>query len=286
MRGVVSGLDDDAARFEPVAGRRPSALLDAHPDGRHVALQAFASPVSRAAVWDAADGRLVWAPADTVALCWTPGGREALLIRYAAARAPDHPPMIVSPLQAEYAWRLERRTWPGRRPVATCPLRLPTGWGDRVVASPAGDLAAVAWQEQDAAGVEFVALGPDGDRQVAGAGQALDTNWVAGPVFSPDGRFLLLGRGPGERWWTDGADADDAPSPDGAFHVGDVVVITVATGERRALQIRATVPAGWLPPGPEGGEAAVLGEPEFVTDTEFVVRLPTGERRRLSLPLA
>lgn len=52
--------DYDTSGFEPIAGRKPSALIDPHPDGRHVALQAQDSPLNRAGVWDAETGRLVW----------------------------------------------------------------------------------------------------------------------------------------------------------------------------------------------------------------------------------
>lgn len=195
-----------------------------------------------------------------MALCWLPSGREVLLVRFAYTRAPDHPRIIVTSLQSETRWRLERRNWPRRTLRDSCSLRLPTGWFDNVVASPRGDLAAVYWQEQDRAGFELVALGAGEVRQLPGAGYRAATNWVVGPVFSPGGEFLLLSCGPGACWWAADADDYDAPSAGGLFHMGDVVIVHTVTGTPRTIGLDAEIPAGWLPDDLDSGEAETLGK--------------------------
>jgi hypothetical protein len=276
-------LDYDTSQFDLIAGRRAGALLDAHPDGRHVALQAGDSPLNRAGVWDASTGRLVWEPEHTVAMSWLPNGREVLLVHDIYERAADHPPTIVTELQSETIWVLERRRWPERALVRSCTLSLPTGWFDDLVVSPRGDLAAVYWQEQHCAGCELVVLGRDEDRQLEGTGIEAETNWVLGPVFSPDGRYILLSCGPGLCWWADDAVLPDTPSAGGRFRVGEVLVYDAVAGDQRAISVEVDVPPGWMPDHPEGDAASTLGAPEFSTTTEFSILLPTGARRTLSL---
>jgi hypothetical protein len=272
--------DYDTSGFQPVAGAKPSALVAAHPGGRYVALHVPSSPLNRAAIWEVATGRLVWAPEETVALAWTPDGEESVLVRYRYAPAPDHAAAIASVLQSELGWIWERRTWPGASRVCSCPLSLPTGWFDDIVVSPRGDVAAVYWQEQDCAGFELVSVDPAGDHQLVGAGGRVETNWASAPVFSPDGAAIVLACGRGEVWWTEQPCADDgAESEGGRFVAGAVVVFDRCGWGRRALSVEAEVPAGWRPDDPESGGALLLPQPEFVSDTAFIVRLPTGERR-------
>jgi hypothetical protein len=277
-------FDIDLSRYERLGGARPTALISSHPDEQYVALHVSGSPLNRAGIWEVATGRLVWEPSDTVALSWMPDGGEMLLIRDLYQRAPDHPAMIVSALQQEYAWSLERRSWPERNRLRTCPLQLSTGWFDDVVVSPRGDLAAAYWQEQDCAGFELVALGAVEDRQLEDGSCSVETNWATGPVFSPDGRYLLPATGPGSLRWAPAADEDpNTPSPGGRFRVGDLLVYNVDTRERQVLHVHADIPAGWLPDEPESGEAELLQLTEFVTDTTFRVKLPSGDWRVLTL---
>jgi hypothetical protein len=279
-------FDTDLSRYEPLGDAKPVALISSHPSGQYVALQVPGMPLNRAAVWETATGRLVWAPPDTVALSWMPDGREMILIRYRYQRADDHPAMIVTPLQQEYSWSLERRSWPERNRLRACPLeRLLVGWFDDVVLSPRGDLAAVYWLEQSCAGVDLVALGEVDDKQLEDGSCSVGTNWVTGPLFSPDGRYLLLATGPGSLWWAPAADEDpDMPSPGGRFRVGDLVVFNVDTREQQAVvHVHTDLPVGWLPESPESPETELLELAEFVTDSDFRLKLPTGDWRTLTL---
>src|SRR5205085_335958 len=111
---------------------------------------------TRAGVWDARSGKLLWEPSDTAALCWSPDGDEAYLIRERYERASDHPAWIIGPAQHEYTYYFERWMWPDRTLSDRCVIAVPTGGFDYVVASPTGDVAAVRWMEQDCAGFILV----------------------------------------------------------------------------------------------------------------------------------
>ena len=126
----------ESRHYEPVDGTYPSAVLDVHPDGRHIALQAPTSTYGSGAVWDRQTGRLVWAPEDTQALCWLPGGRQLVALR--GGKAHDE--------------RLSRYRWPGRQHLRSCPIWYDGGWTLEVVASPRGDRVAFLWMEQHKGG--------------------------------------------------------------------------------------------------------------------------------------
>ena len=222
--------------FEDADGRNqnPLWLLDHHPLGQLVAMQATVDVhclTSRAGVWDAASGKLLWQPDNTLALCWLPGGHEVVLIREAYERSLDHPPMLIGPLQSEYTYFFERRTWPGKALISRCVIRPPAGWIDRVVVSPRGDLAAFRWIEQGCAGFELVALTADGDRQTPGAGYRTKPNLLSGPVFSPDGSYIALSCGRWSWWMANLEDYweydKDTPSSGGSFEVGHVTIFHV-----------------------------------------------------------
>ena len=259
--------------YEPLNGRRPAFVLDEHPDGAHVALMVVDSPYNRAAVWDRRARRAAWAPEATQALCWLPGGKEVVLVRD-GLRGPGRQPRFV----------FERRSWPGVELLSACPVESDeANWCAGMAASPRGSLVAVAWLEQHVGGFELIAIRPDGDRQIPGAGYAVEPNAISDPVFSPDGRYLVLGCGR-LGWWNRDEDPD-LPSPGGRFLVGHVLTRDLDAGLWREIPIEEEVPAGWLPDA-AGGEAAIdrpIGDPRFESLTDFTVRLATGRVRRVSV---
>jgi hypothetical protein len=271
-------------------------VLSEHPDGVHVACMAIASPYNRGAVWNRATGEVVWAPPVTQSLCWLPGGREIVLVRDGDAAPFDESAAVGWPARGPSpAWRrsflVERRTWPQRAFVNVCPVDSEdANWNGGVVASPRGDLVAVVWFEQHVAGFELVAIRPGGDRQVAGGGYAVEPNCISAPVFSPDGRFLVLGCGR-FAWWNDGDEYGDdnleRPSPGGLYRLGHLLVRDLDAGTQRELPVEDDVPAGWLPPEPSDGDAETsidqpIGAPQFDSPTSGWVPLLTGTRRRFS----
>lgn len=287
-------------RYEALDGNQPVFVTGEHPDGVHVALMAVASPHNRAAVWNRRTGRIVWAPADTDAVCWLPGGEQVVLVRGPGAVPLDTgsaPPTAaaaapVSRWAPAIAFQLERRSWPDLRLLGACPVRSKdANWSGRVVASPRGDLVTVVWLEQHVGGFELVRVAPDRnelDRQLEDAGYAFEPNCISGPAFSLDGRYLAMGCGRFS-WWNAGDEYGDAdpkiPSPGGRFPVGHVLVRDLDLGTQRELPVEVDLPIGWLPPEDHDGETSVdepIGEPTFVSDTEFTVRLLTGATLQLS----
>jgi hypothetical protein len=262
--------------FEDRRGRRLGylRLAERHPSGRLLALQAalwIQAQTTRAGVGDATSGKLVWEPAETLALCWSAGGDEIFLVRERYERARDHPPAIITPLQQEYAYFLERWAWPDRMLMDRCTITPPTGWFDHVVASPTGGLAAVRWIEQDCAGFRLVDLGGS-LRQLSAPQLEVRPNLVRGPTFSPDGRFLVL---------TSGNMVSEDPY-ERSETLGSVWIYSIETETVRQIVVqdesmRKRVPYSW---------DEWLGQPRFVTDQEFVVRLPGGAERHFStMPL-
>lgn len=65
-----------------------------------------------------------------------------------------------------------------------------------VVASPRGNLVAVAWLDLHVGGFELVAIRADGLSQLEGARYSVKPNHISSPAFSPDGRYLVKG------WWS------------------------------------------------------------------------------------
>lgn len=277
--------NESLGAFEPLDGAKPYTMLDRHPNGQFIALQAYSAAAHgpRAAVWDAMSGKLAWKPDGTSALCWSSDGRHALLLRETYQRDPQHPPIIASPLQSEFTYWLERQSWPEHTSLSTCGVKPPEGWVDRVVLSPRGEVAAVRWLEQDAAGFVLIGLGPDGDCQWPNAGyRTAPDNLVQGPVFSPDGRFLVLTCGCSFWWSVDGEDPLQ-PATGGRYEVGHIAIYDLAERGAREILVEDEVREGWLPDDPEDMRYELLGAPLFDSDREFTVMLPTGIERRFGI---
>jgi hypothetical protein len=259
---------------DPDGHPRWLSLLQQHPDGQHVALQAnvwIRCATTRAGVWDVASGKLVWEPQDTLALCWNQDGDEIYLVRDSYQRSPDHPDRIIGPAQHETTYFFERWAWCDPVMTGRCTIRPPTGWLDYVTVSPRGNLAAIRWIEQDCAGIVLVVLLGDGVQQLPAAQFRTEWNHVSRPIFSPNGRYLVL---------TSGSplyeDEEDEESEVFRCHLGFVWIYNTATDNARAVAIEEE----WHTIRETNARLGYLGEPRFVSADEFVVRLPTGAQRR------
>jgi hypothetical protein len=237
--------------LEPLNGVDPLDELGRHPDGRQVAMRTgwdAEGRGERAAVWDTRTGKITWAPEGAVAIAWLRGGSELLVV---------------------IDETLHRLTWPEKEPLAACevPRRGGEGWIDRIVVDRQDRLAAVRWLDQTEAGFELVDLRGRGTKHLKRSGyRVAGTNLLDGPVFSPTGRFLVSTEGIDE-WWTEGSRA------------GRVTIFDTRDSSTRHADVELDVPAGWEP-GTMEAQAGLIGVPTFVNARAFVLKLPTGEKRR------
>lgn len=276
-------MSDEFSRFRPLHGETPHTRLADHPDGRHVALQITRRDLDvlaeRAAVWDSASGKLVWAPEDVRAIAWTPDGNEVLLVRERYSPAPKKRGIIVTPLQSEFGYSFERATWPGGKPLSVTPLRFRTGWPVAIAPSPTDPLAGVVWCDQTEAGIEFVKWKGWPSEQILGHGFEYPSQFLEGAAFSPDGRHVALAYGE-ECWWSDDY---EEPSPGGQRRIGTVALGDTRNGRFRQIELMVEVPRGWLPEDPGDIMLSVIPLPKFVDAERFEIRLPFGEPRLLSV---
>ncbi len=303
--------DSDFSTFEPLHGKRPYQLLDSHPNNQYVALQVVAileALAERAGVWDRNTGKLVWAPEDVRALAWLYGGEQVAMLSEEYHRAPDHPAIIGSPLQREFTYTFFRASWPERGFIDSCGLHFPTGWPTDLVISPRGDLAIVQWHDQGESGLEFVTLEGDRPQQIehtglphlaplaltggkGGGGFPLNTPFTFRPVFSPDGRYIVMAWQDDGAWWDPRVcDANSAGkimdpiSPGGEFTLGTISILDWDELSHLAIPLVEQLPAGWRPePRADGGEGLLFEPPVFIDAEHFTLALPTGEIRTFSV---
>lgn len=253
-------------------------LLDSHPADPLVAMQVTIwneCSRERAAVWNRKTGRLVWAPESTTALCWRERGREVLLLRERYQRDPSAHGVIVTPIASEFRLTLERRSWPGKELIATCPISPPRGWLVRVAASPADFMAAYRWQDQTESGFELMFVGPK-PHEIQGAGYAGQT-LLDGPVFSPSGVWIAGAAGRDEAWWSPDPEDPTVPSRGGHVAIGTLVIGDVEHARYTEVQVTADLPRGWLPIAPESLESQFIRAPRFLDAERLELRFPTGE---------
>lgn len=266
-------------RFVDSAGRKLGYLqfLDRTADGRLLALQTpvWASTLAtRAGVWEASSGRLVWEPPDATAMCWSPDERYVLLIREWIDLSVQHVPWLIGPL-GKPRYRLELLTWPDRRSVGRCQLgsTLPddefVGWYDFVVVSPRGDLAAIRWVDDYNAGVVLISLTGEELEETRRPGIRARWNAIHGPVFSPDGRVLAMTCGD---WRVNETDKAEDRS-------GWIWLYNSLNQRIWEIPLQPELPAGWSMDDWE----TWIGEPRFVTNTQFSISLPGGQERSYDL---
>lgn len=273
--------------FEKLLGRLPSVFLDHHPDQELVAMQVIAwieTQTERAAIWNTKSKQIEWKLDDANALCWTSDGKEILILREKYEPKPEERVTpsgirIVTPLQSEFSYSFERRTWPDKQVIASCKLENPTGWWVDVVASPTQPLACCVWVDQCEAGIEWVRWKEGRLTQEFNQGYFGHSQFLEGPVFNSDGSYLGFSYTE-DAWWSNDLETS---SPSGEFKVGWVVICDTSNFMYREIEIQTKVAPGWTPEHFEETEEAILSSPVFVDSKSFTVKLPTGEEQTFFL---
>lgn len=198
------------------------------------------------AVWDLRDGTLAWKPRDALAVSWTQGGTEAVVLRRASE------------------FSLERWSWPGRERIAA--VRLGRQVNSRAAAAP--DNAFVV-----AAGPGHLSLWERAEgtllrREIAAP--RIHGQRLRGPVFARESTVAVL--------------VDPLPIPwsrraaDGTVHVADLVVLGLH--ERTVTTVPLAVASSRCPRDP--ADARGLVEEPRVEGSTVSVLLPDGTRANVS----
>lgn len=257
----------------------------------------------RSAVWHLQSGALIWAPNNTIALAWLGGGHEVALLRERCDPDPERHPVLGSPLQTEFTYTWERRTWPGKELIHSCQICMPTGWPTALAISPCSDLAAFQWKDQGESGLEFIAISQRGDHQIMhtelpilenvtdlcfrpeGNGFPIGSNLTSPPTFSPDGRFIIFACQNGWDWWTgQGRMPNTASTADlflktSACQIGAIEIINWKHRHVREIAITPLVNADTYTTksSKEIEDNLVSSPPTFIDNEHFMLHLPTGE---------
>jgi hypothetical protein len=178
--------------------------------------------------------------------------------------------------------------------------------GDLVV-SPREDLAVVQWFDQEETGLEFITFSADGPSQVHHTGLpeiervlsgypevggvAMNTVYTTRPVFSPDGRYIVLAWQSGSIWWSSDRYYFDEhgilvapPSPGGEYTIGTISILDWDERTHHAIPVVERVSPGWRPaPEKPAREGAIDDQPVFTDNEHFTLALPTGTARTFSV---
>ncbi len=260
--------------FERLPGGMPYRLLDRHPDGTHVALQAKEHYAGRSAVWNTDTKRIVWQPERAIALAWLQDGTQIGVLREAHT--------------ARYEFALY--AWPETHLLHHCLIDLPSraGWMLDLIISPQSDLALCHWVDQTEAGFEFIDITPHSTSHDTQASYALEgTNELTRAVFSPQGDFWVFAYKIYEIWWApnpEDIDTYDQPARGGEYPLGVLQVFRKKQPFTRTIPLIATLPAGWLPEDPDADEVLYINDPLFLDEQHVQVRLPSGEIKIYQVP--
>jgi hypothetical protein len=299
-------MDLYLASFEPLMNETPFRVLDHHPDGSLVALQVItnhpqtSTTAEFSGIWEIRTGRIVWAPENTIAMAWCADGKEICMLRERYDYDPAAHQIIGGALQSEFTYSWERRTWPEKTLISSCPLIMPTGWPTDLAISPCHTLAAFQWSDQGESGLEFLTITEDGDFQLLDTGlpisksvtplcfrsdgnaYPISSNLVTAPTFSQDGRYIVFGWHDDWAWWANRGDGqyvtNETLAKVGKCRIGFLEIIDWEERHVRTIAVTVNLPSGWRPPSIEGANE-LLGDPEFLDTEYFRVPLPTGELR-------
>lgn len=260
----------DFSRYEPLEGQRPYRLLDRHPTGAYLALAAPGEQTS-AAVWESQTGKLVWVPKGAILLSWLEHGAQVVQVK--EPRDLERPPE-----QEDQLYLFERQHWPDGPLISRCLVTLSQGEPESLVVSPHGNLVVLRWIDQGASGWEFIHLRETGDVHLKEAGLEIDSEVAVStqPAFSPDGRYAVSGY---HAQFNTAAPAWESAhwkiAQRGRYEVGCVTVIRLFDGTCYQIPIADTVPVKL-----HGTSSRSLDPPSFLDSQHFLVRFPTGAKRR------
>jgi hypothetical protein len=303
-------MDLDLSTFEPFMGETPYRVISRHAHDQFVAFQVMAEHPQTghrrefSALWDSSTGKIVWAPEYTIAMAWRPDGNQIGMLRERYDYNPSAHQIIGSPLQSEFTYTWERRSWPEKTLISACRIQMPTGWPDTLAISPRHNLAVFQWFDQEESGLEFITLTDEGDFQLQdaglpfsasvrpiclrknGNGYPIGSSLATTPTISLDGRYIVFGWQDKWVWWADLAPnqylKDDTPSRVGLCQVGKVEIIDWDERRVRTIDVMVDLPVGWKPPFLDTPKE-LLYDPQFIDNEHFTLHLPTGEIRTYSV---
>lgn len=258
----------------PFGETPPSLVSDRHPDGEFLAMKA----PTWAAVWSLKSKRIFWRPPSTFAICWAASGTEVLSLRIN--------PNVVGDEFGRKGWEkwtsLERRSWPDLQLLNGFPVG--TEEYASIIASPVGSLVAITEGSQNGFYLILVDY-TSTDPSVKPKYENAEMPFTRGPVFSPDGRYLVtiftdLDWVTKFGSWSDGEDQD---TDERKIKVGRVLILSTLSDEKREEFLIDELPELWSPPLRDESVMDLIDLPEFQSERAFTVRLPSGLVRHLTI---
>lgn len=302
-------------QFEIFSGQE-SLILEMHP---HEPFGIAAVPIKgsgthRTIVWNTQSREIAWAPPDVYTMAWCRDGKEIVVVC-----EQDFPTSgEVREWERAYTWK--RYCWPNPHLLSSYPFARSTNFFTHLAISPRSNLAACLWNGWDWELLSFVALSEEGDAPLIDfpfpphehLSEQLSNGTISGyvlkrycttcPIFSPQGRYLIIGWEEEWYWWPGPDEEEDAfydeedpeqaweemykaGMPKGDCHFGWVAVFDWDRHRTSTIRIAAPIPSDWRPPA-WGQEAAEMcfDDPIFLDETHFRLRLPTGEQAVYSIP--
>lgn len=278
-------FNDNENKWEKLSDVSPNAILDEHPSGEYVAMQALpiTETTERAAIWNTKTGSIHWNPGNANALCWIEHGREMLVLTESVRSLDNKSTLYVTPIQSEIQHFIQRLSWPGLETIECVELQYPHGWLVDIVVSPTNALACFVWLDQCESGIEFIACKDNYLQQLPNLGYYSHTsNRIQGPVFSSNGVVLAMTFGISYWWGVN--DATESSYLSDKRNVGRLVWSEVGSGEYKKIDIDISISEGWEPDEPDDIlNNEFISKPEFLSPHEIKIVLPTGEERLLFL---